>query len=68
MFILAWSRVDVRYPQHVEQFMNNEANSVVSDLHIANYQVGGGPGSQLRNIGAGETILPESLVPEINKR
>ena len=65
MFTLTWSSVYIRYPQHVEQFMNKEANSVLSDLHIANYQVGGGPGSQLGNISAMETILP---VPEISKR
>ena len=65
MFTLTWSSVYIRYPQHVEQFMNKEANSVLSDLHIANYQVGGGPGSQLGNIGAVETIVPD---PEISKR
>ena len=66
MFTLTWSSVYIRYPQHVEQFMNKEANSVLSDLHIANYQVGWGPGSQLRNIGAVETIPVR--VPEISKR
>ena len=68
MFTLTWSSVYIRHPQHVEQFMNKEANSVLSDLHIADHQVGRRPGSQLGNIGAWETMPAIFIIiPDIAK-